>query len=288
MTTETLSISTVDREHSLVASGFGPAGPTVAPQLVPSPINIVRSSRIPPDDTDGRWVNGFAYMPEGSGDLKTSDYCSAKATPPISKANGTVDWTPYLLSASFKCSTFGFQAADYQGRATRLLEAATPKLLELEFWGGALATLAGLNNTFLAKAGGPVAKAATSMAQAFGQLEQGLADCGYGGRGTIHMPPYALAYCGTFLRREGNLLLTQRDTIVVPGSGYPGPAAAAFDMYATGITDVRLTDIYTVPDSGDVGGAINKTDNSIVVTAERMGIVSWDELCWIKTTVTLP
>jgi hypothetical protein len=293
MTQVAFDLGTLDGE-SLVAAGSLLGGPTAAPALVPNPVNIVRSSRIPTDDTDGRWPNGFSYLPEGNGQLVVYDECSNQASIVGTIPNKAVDWQPYVLSAQFQCSTFGFEANDYAGRAMRLLDAATPKMLEEELWNGTLAQLAALPNTYFhGYAGaGLTTDVATSAIQGLAECEQYLGDIAYGGRGTIHVPPYALPYLSqtNSLRREGNLLLTDRDTIVVPGSGYSkmSEAKAAMEFYATGVTDVRLSDIYTVPDAGNMAQSIDKGSNTVVVRAERVGIVSWDELAFFRTVVTLP
>jgi hypothetical protein len=286
MTTATLGLRAGE---TVVAAGMQmPVAPT-AP--VASPVNLVRSSRIPPDDTDGRWVNGFAYVPEGVGKLTLFDDCSNTEQTISDTGSFTSDWQPYVLSAQFKCSTFGFQDADYTGRAMRLLDAATPKMLEEEFWNGTLSNAASLGNTWLEKAGS-TAFTATSMRQAFGICEQALGDQAYGGRGAIHLPPYLLPYASAeqLVRREGNLLLTAKDTIVIPGSGYGkmADAPASLHVYATGITDVRLGDIVVVPDAGSMAQSIDKGSNTVVVKAERYACASWDELLWVKVTVTLP
>jgi hypothetical protein len=88
------------------------------------------------------------------------------------------------------------------------------------------------------------------------------------------------------VRREGNLLLTDRDTIVVPGTGYArysGGATpnATMDIYGTGITDVRLGDIIV-----DDVGSIDRATNTVVIKARRYACVSWDELCQVKSVFT--
>jgi hypothetical protein len=283
MTSVQYGLATIDRDALTAA-----AMPVEAPALVANPINLVRSSRIPADTTGGRWVNGFAYTPEGIGLLGVADACSPEFQEMLHADPFTSDWFPYVLTAEVRCSTFGYSQNDYKGRATRLLEAATPKLLEWEFWGGPLSQAAGLENSFLTEVA--TSHASTAIPEAFGWLENLLGDCGYGGRGMIHCPPAVVPYIGQFVRREGNLLLTLRDTIVVPGSGYaryaaqPGvgaPVKPSFDIIATGVTDVRLGDI-TVED--DV--AIDRATNTVVIKAQRYACVSWDELCEFKVTVT--
>jgi hypothetical protein len=266
-------------ESGLVAAAM----PVESPQMVANPVNLVRSSRIPSNSGD-RWVNGITYVPEGTGELGIDDSCSHVYEMMLDTDASAPEWTPYFLAANYKCSAFGWSDNDYAGRARRLLEAATPKLLEWEFWGGQLATAASLPNGFLA--GSPDSTgAADSVQEGLAVLENELGQCGYGGRGMIHCPPYAVPFMGNAVRREGNLLLTMRDTIVVPGSGYATfYDAGPFDMYATGLTDVRLGDI-NVDD--DVKNSFDRATNTVVVRAYRPALASWDQLCHAKVTVTL-
>ena len=276
-------LATIDGD-ALTAAATMPVEP---PALVANPINLVRASRIPADTTSGRWVNGFAYTPEGIGVLGVGDSCSGEWEEMNHADPFTSDWYPYVLTAEYRCSTFGYSQNQYVDRAKQLLEAATPKLLEWEFWDGPLTKAASLGNSYLTEVA--VSHAATNVQEAFGWLENLLGDCGYGGRGMIHCPPVVVPYIGTFVRREGNLLLTLRDTIVVPGSGYARYAAApgsppvnpSFDIVATGVTDVRLGDIIVEDDV-----AIDRATNTVVIKAQRYACVSWDELCEFKVTVT--
>lgn len=278
--TETIQFGLGADVESLVAAGV----PVTSPALVPNPVNLVRSSRTNTDNPS-HWEVGFSYLSEGAGEIGVDDMCSRQHDALPETAKHTSDWTPYFLTAKYYCSTIGYDVNDYAGRAQRLLEAATPKLLEWEFWGGTLAQSASLNNSYLADGTGPAAVAVTSMGAAIGSLENALGKCGIGARGMIHCPPYAVGFFGSNLRREGNLLLTDRDTIVVPGSGYAQfySGTGAFDMYATGLTDVRLGPVYVEDNVG-----IDKTTNTITIRAYRAACVSWDELCKAKVTVTLP
>jgi hypothetical protein len=280
MTSVQFGLATVDRDALTAA-----AMPVDAPALVANPINLVRSSRIPADTTSGRWVNGFAYVPEGVGLLGVGDACSGEFEEMNHQDGFNSDWEPYVLTVEYRCSTFGYTVGDYKARASRLLDAATPKLLEWEFWGGPLAQAAGLNNRYLAMFGGqPIA--ADTIEEAIGSVENALADCGYGGRGMIHLAPYVVPFLKSIVRREGNLLLTDRDTIVVPGSGYArygggSTPNATMDIYGTGITDVRLGDIVVEDDV-----AIDRATNTVVIKAQRYACVSWDELCQFKVIFT--
>src|SRR5215510_5318662 len=117
--------------NTVVAAGV----PVSPPAMVPRPLNIVRSSRTPSDGS-ARWQNGFSYTPDGIGVAGIGDAaCSGEFVQMEETDAATSDWTPYALTASYTCSSFGWSENDYKGRVTRLLEAMTPKLLEWEFWG---------------------------------------------------------------------------------------------------------------------------------------------------------
>jgi hypothetical protein len=198
---------------------------------------------------------------------------------------------------SFKCSAFGWSENDYSDRAKALLDAATPKLLEYEFWNGALSIAAGYGNLYLTTAAAIADKyAATSIQEAIGICEQYISQMNYGGRGMIHLPPVLSPYLQLVARREGNLLLTNRDTIVVPGAGYgkypavgspPPLPAGPFVVVGTSLCDVRLTDIVTWPE--DPNQALDKKTNTVEVKAERYACASWDGVtfCHVDLTMTL-
>jgi len=288
MTTEAVQfgLRTVDGE-SLVAAGV----PVPAPAIIPRPFNLVRSSRIPSDNTN-RWQEGFSYLPEGIGSAGISDAgCAGDYEEMVNTDPAVADWTPYALTAEFKCSTFG--AADYEDRVKNLLDSMTPKLLEWEFWGGPLTTAAGLDNEFLMQIDPAIATVDVStdkfaIATAVGALENYLANCGVGGRGMIHVPPFLIPVMHLVgLHKDGNLLLTDQDTIVVPGAGYAqyavdsaGVQKPTLDIYATGITDARIGDIM-VEDTD----TFDRATNTVIRRAQRIACVSWDKLCGAKVTI---
>lgn len=218
----------MDVEYSITAavpmsagsSGYGVG--VEPPALVPTPVNLVRSSRNPTDSADTRWTNGFRYLPLSNGELAIYDDCGIHpgVKVPINKDTAALAWQPYVLSAKFTCSAMGSDLNEYAARAKGLLDAATPKLLEYELWHGSLAQTAGWTNLYFEQPSGVDVYTAASINDAIGTLEQYLAEIAYGGRGMIHCAPYLSPYLQFATRREGNLLLTNRDTIVVPGSGY--------------------------------------------------------------------
>jgi hypothetical protein len=251
------------------------------------------------DPTNTRWTNGFEYLPNAIGDLEVADDCGPDMiNVPVDQDYGTVSWHPYLLTASFRCSAFGWNENDYAARAKALLDAATPKMVEYEFWNGLLSTAAGWGNLYLATVAAVADKyTATSIQEAVGICEQYISQMNYGGRGMIHLPPVLSPYLQLFTRREGNLLLTNRDTIVVPGAGYgkyptavgtpPPQPAGPFVVVGTSITDVRLSDIITFPD--DPFQSLDRATDTVEVKASRYACASWDGVtfCHVDLTMTL-
>jgi hypothetical protein len=218
-------------------------------------------------------------------------------------APGEVDTIPPVLRAWDRCSSFGFEAHDYAQRANDTLDVATSAAIELEFWGGAKAQAAGWPNLYLANGSATVITPYISgggvpaVARAIEALEQAISNVGAGGLGMIHCRPEAVPHL-TQVRRQGNLLLTARDTIVVAGSGYPNlgptglPAPAGQTwMFATGLVDVRIGDISLFPDPAqDENWLIQATDrntNEVVIRAERPGVAVWDGAVHFACLATL-
>lgn len=289
------------------------SAPVDAPPLAPSPVNLVAASRTNPDAAGVRWQQGISYTPEAGAELGTFAVCPTDTSPDLSAVAGlpdVVDWMPYAVWAGFECRATGSLALDWRPRLERAMDVALPKALEHEMWTGELAqaeggtgtgdAAAGFPNLWLASAratdvtpaGGPV-----SIRRAIGALEQALADCGLGARGVIHMAAGA-AVDYTEARREGNLLLTPRDTILVPGAGYPGtdragaPAAAGTTwLYATGRTDVRYTETILPTDpSSDrdwMSRATRRGTNRVVLMAFKEAVASWDGQCHFAVHATL-
>jgi hypothetical protein len=296
MMTATVEFGIVPMGGALTAA----AGVSVPPPLTPSPVNLLRSSRNPSDASDVRWEQGFAYLPMGNGEMNIDDACAGdNIGVPVDKKGVATFWTPYLLSTKYTCSAMGADLAEHQQRAQGLLDAATPKLLEYELWNGLLTKAAGYQNLYLEQATGVDAYTATSVVEAIAICESYLSQMSYGGRGMIHMPAWVSAYLPAGgMRREGNLILTIRDTIVLPGAGYghypasqSGPPVAptgSFNIYATGITDVRTGPIIPWPE-GDVNLALNRATNTVDTRAYRMACASWDGIAFarVATTITL-
>jgi hypothetical protein len=213
------------------------------------------------------------------------------AAPPQSDTTGDPNrqtlYEPFAVEAEDHCSAFGFQAHDYEGRAIRRLRAVESAAIARELWTGELAAAAGnTGNRRLASttttdnltSGGAVA-----AVRALALLEDGIAQCMDGGRAMIHVTRGGAAVLahGGGLRREGNLLLTANDSVVVPDAGYPGtapdgtaPAAGETWAYATPMVTVRRSKPTVIP--GSLAEAIDKNLNTIAYKAEELAAVTFD------------
>lgn len=242
--------------------------------------------------TDTAAVTPAGALPASNTTGGTGDYLNA----------ATVAFTPYGIRAEDRCSTLGFEARDYIGRATRQLEAVTGKQVEKEFWAGAQTQASATGNQYLTDgtAVDVTATPGTAMTRqaGFEALEEALAGCGYGPRGMIHCQPQVLPSPNQFaLRREGNMLLSNLDTVVVPGVGYPGtspagatPTAGTTWIYATPLVDVRLSAPILVPDPAADGDwrfqALDRERDDIVIRAMRFAAATHDGPCKFAALIT--
>ena len=259
-----------------------------APTLAPPSVSLLSSVSVE-TTTSGRWANGFQVAPEGCGDggvLEThctppGDLMSAPdAVPPV-------DYCSFAVYAADRCSTYGFNAREYEARATRKLLACESKLIEREIM---LNELVICNTPIAGPDAFDLTVGLTNMPTpeiALATLEGALADETCGSRSVIHVSPFMLsrlACCDNLIRREGNVWLTPTDNIVVPGRGYPvsGPAgqpptAADEWMYATGMIKILKGPIEVLPEG--MPEAVERSINEVTFYAIRQIAASWDTSC---------
>ena len=201
-----------------------------------------------------------------------------------------VSCLPYVVLVEDSCSTFGFEARDFIGRATRLLDNATPNAMEDEFWTGTLTQAAGTGNNYLTNASSVTdltPGTVPSITRAIQILEDALAGAGFGGQGMIHAMPQAIPnFLGA--RRVGPQLLTVADNIVVPGSGYTGtgpvgnanatPPTGQTWLYATDLVSVRIDKAQVFPDNFQeaLDRGYSGQPNRITFRAERFAAATFD------------
>lgn len=275
-----------------------------SPPMNPPKVGLL-ASVTPVTPADEHWANGISWEPDGSClGAGTAEVCSDEPSDKIiATSDGSYTYDPFVIWGGDKCSSFGFNARDYQGRARRQLARLESTVLEAELWDGTEARVAGLgNNKWLAHPDSDVLTAGVGVTpiDALACLEQGLAVCGGGSRGMIHATRQVVTHWNNLgmLRREGTLLLTVNDTIVVPGAGYTGsgpspsvdddPVAAADGAiwaYATDVVQVYLGNSTVVPPT--VAEAIDRVNNLIEYRAERPAAVFWNYCCHFAVQIDL-
>lgn len=254
--------------------------------LSPPAISLLNAA-IVENETDERWVNGLHYVPEAGGVAEVFELCDNDPdtgfTKTIVAASTPLTGTPHGIVAQDTCSTFSYQARDYQARATRQLLAMESRLIAAELWEGTL----GLN-PFLAD---PTATVATgtaspeSLLYAIGTIEEAFYATSTQ-RCMIHMRANVLEAIqtlsgGAALRREGNTFYTQLDSVVSVDRGYTGtgPSGQAVTttqewIYATAVVQIRHSPVVVFPDR--MPEAVLRRENQVTFFAERAVHAAWD------------
>lgn len=281
---------------------MAPRSPVAAPPALPPRISLINSA-IPgeslADPPGSRWESGYAFQPEACRVSGVTDPCDPDAMT-VTDANvpDEVEGEPFVVWAGDRCSTFGFSEQDFTGRVERQLLACESYQIAQELWKGTQAKASGWPNRYLAsEASDVLTSAAEDVLDALACLEQGLAQCACGQQGMIHATRQVVTHwmANTLVRREGNLLLTAMDTIVVADAGYDGSsplgAAAANGSiwaYATGPVVVRRGPIEYIPVGGDWRTATaTSTTNVVELRAERMASATWDGCCHLAVEINL-
>lgn len=238
---------------------------------------LVAAPKLPADDVV--WEGGIQWAPEqnNGGGVVAAD-ChgeTATMTPgtniPVSKAD------PFVVWAEDHCSTIGYLARDYEGRARRQLEATQSYRIANELWLGTEAQAVTLENEYLVRAPEILASGtAFSPIPALATIDQGLGQMLAGQRGMIHVSPNLLDQmdAGGGLTQSGQIWITAMGNIIVADAGYPGtkPAGAAGTnqwIYATPMIRYRLSEVFA-------RSALDRSVNLMVAYAERMALLQWD------------
>lgn len=266
------------------------AGIVRAPQKRPETLSIVNTTRqLGLVEEDERWGLGFSFQPDPCGDGGISAACNPGAFT-VDDRLPKVDFEPYVVYGGDHCSTFGFTAENYADRARALLERSQSKQIAAELWTGDLAaaeTWPNLSFAGTATDSDTVTDGPSSVITVLACLEQALAQCGGGDQGMIHATRQLVTHWAALgpsvLRREGGLLLTVHDTIVVADAGYdgsgPGGVAAGASQwaYASGLVEVRLGAIQMTPDT--LAEATDRAVNTIEYVAWRPAAAVFDGCC---------
>lgn len=265
------------------------------PRQTPPRVSLLASAEEVSDNT--RWQAGITFEPVGCGfsgglfvgcaDSGTSSAYTEKVV--SGEADGAsvpvVEYEPYTVWASDKCSAATFQSRDFVDRATARYLATESAFMANEFWEGNVADDASFPNFYLSNGdatdvgnGGlfPVEVGLPVLQNAVGSTG------GYFGRYMIHAPRDVASVwykCG-LVRREGALLLDAYDNIVVADGGYSGVGPngeARTDtsawIYATDPVQVRRDgQIRLLPSQDEAmgGAALDRDTNLIEWRVERL------------------
>ncbi len=227
----------------------------------------------------------FTTNPEscGASGVLAVDPCVVSASKTVPSNESTLTAWSFEVWAGDKCSPWEL-GRDWQGRARRQLAATLSYQVAHELWTGTIALAEGAPNIPLASIESDVLTAGpTSATDALAVLEYALGSAGKGQRGVLHATRHALTYWSQLglLRREGGLILTMLDTLVVADAGYDGSGPdgqPAIDgsqwAYATLLPIVRLGPEVLVPD-GDLSEALDRATNTVEYRAERRAAVGF-------------
>jgi hypothetical protein len=274
-----------------------------APPVVEAPFGLFSAAEVVErGPRDEHWGQGFEAMTEACNfDASIHDVCGAIPPVDVYVNNGDrfVSVRPFGILARDECSAVGFSVEDRRARVTRQLELVTQKSVEAEFWRGVYRSeweteQANLDPSWVDDDTAYLSSANTTALEATAQspkvalalLEQGLADCGPGYEGVIHMSPLvASTFAGLLEPGDDGKLRTMSGHRVAIGAGYDGSGpnrvapANKFThwMYATGPMFVVLgsKELITVNEQQ----ATNAGTNMMTYVAARPAAVYSDGCC---------
>lgn len=270
-----------------------------APAVQPPRYGIVAAAAA--IDDGSRWGQGVQFTPEACGAGGAVRYDCAPGEGELGEAAAhadTLGFDAFEVWAADKCSALGHP--DVAARARRALDATRSFQIGKELWGGAITTdRHAADDPDAVEGPSPFLTDGddSSMGSAAGvkivaKLDAEFARCSQGRRAMIHLTPWALATAmedgsGTYLYRDGSLILTQLGSIVVPEAGY-GSSATDLAVFITPLVQVRLGPV-TVTPSGpdDLVAALDRSDNTLRGYAQQPVLYQFDaECCRLRGTMT--
>lgn len=247
---------------------------------------------------------GLTWQPECSGVVGCWGPCNEGETPPVDGECDTAKvYIPSYIQAIYKDSSFGFNEADYYGKAQRILERQREYELERRFWYGDCLHAEGdpATPTNLSLAGPTAMSEVTTLsptstpspAAGLMALEQARREVN-SSIGMIHAPLDVIANLassgliektsidlGDGMGRRSVLATTIGGNLVVAGAGYDndpansGPAGAAPGaaesyMYITSMVNIVWNSVVFNTDQNDYSTAIQTRTNDVLVSASQM------------------
>lgn len=264
-------------------------------------------------DGDPRWALGGATWESevvsedmaGQSGLVAMRDCDAAGNPGAGATSWVRQQSPVLVWTVDKCSTLGSADRDFQGRATRALEAVQSFQIARELWEGNAASAqpdAGLDTPGSTWFLDPdlltyaTSGSAVSVVAGLSCVEQHLAETLEGQRGMVHVTVGVLTalLAEQAIWRDGTLWRTANGHVVVADAGYTGnggaggnggDAGASQFIIGTDMLSVRLGPILVTPDS--VADATDHRINDVLFTAQRPALVVWDALVSVAAEVSV-
>lgn len=255
-------------------------------------------------------INGILYeTTECSSTVHLEAICNSSTQVSVvedSDGSSYRSYYPFDIVTEYSCSTMGMPLGEVEELVKSHAEACAQKALEYEFWTGSLAkeiaesddwdsgTDGAYPNRYLASSAAndvtPTPGTGVRAKQAVALLEQALADCGCGSKGTIHVTREVASVLNR--NPKDGLLSTNLGTHIIAGVGYTGtgpdgtdPGGTEVWAYATGPVTVRLGDVVVTP--GEKSQAVNIQDNTTKYYAQQPAAVTWDSCCHAAVLVDL-
>lgn len=270
----------------------GRLGAVVTPVPVGAPRHSLLTSVAVVNETDNRFENGIRWLPEQCLGGHVFDLCinSDDINTPIGMPGDTLG-DSFGVAVTLECGTITSRTLDLEARARRFLAASESRLVANTLWNGLSVPDHFMN--YLARDGDVDelnSGSATDPVRALADLETALAGCRNGGQGVIHASRQTATYWQhhNLLFKEGALLRTAFDTLVVADEGYDGSAPDGTDAtagnawaYATGMVQVHRGPMQMIAPTETTQSEKNK----MRVTAWRPFAVQFDPCCHIGINV---
>lgn len=203
----------------------------VEPAQATAPNTGLVASALRPDNTGTRWVQGMSWRPERCG-FTTDGFspCEAHAKTPGAGPD-VVHYVPPGFAVVDRCTVLDSrQWDDARERVTRQVLAATSYVAARELWSGPITRQypgqvdgSPYINPYLADGNATqVTGTFATAVEALAALEAAALDESHGQQVFLHVSPEWVPYLSDVVRRQGNLLLTKNDSVVVADGGYPG------------------------------------------------------------------
>lgn len=271
----------------------------ITPELTAesAPYGILSPASVVIETSGGAWESKLEYTDYTCNTETTLEgICIPGLTESVTAVGGSGDggfmqeYYPFSIETSFTCSPMGMSLAEIKERAEEALLACRQKAIEAEFSSGLLgkkmteADSSILNPHLTDGTANDVTPTGGAVDPRVGLalLEQAIADCGCGTRGTIHGQPLALSNLRLKYPNDSDEAVTTRlGNYVISGSGYTGQSPTGEDttgtesyMYATGRVLVVLGDINVYPnDSRKQYEAVDTQTNTVRFTVSQTAAV---------------